>query len=718
MSLRKILKSAGVLFAAVVVAGLTTAQAMADDWNPNNIIDEGLFLSTGSMSQTDIQTFLNGQGGFLASWKDTVDMYSQFTYHNNPSDPNSATTVITCKVHTHSNMTAAQIIYQASTNWNPEYFANKPMQTWTDSNGIGHKEYTGCGTDTTDAQPSPVVTTVSPKVLLTTLQKEQSLITATGSYSQNSSDYTNATYPSNEYALSWAMGYGVPDSGGKNGVYRGFYMQVMYAAWQLRLDTQCADGDTSQWPGFEGYSLCGGKYTVGQTRNIDGTNVTPQNGATDALYNYTPHFSGNQHFVTLYEQWFSPVHAPVYSWKIAGQYAYTDQTKTIGASTIGLIPGQRVYVGFQAVNTGNTTWTNGGTNPIKAGTSSPFDRSSAFCDGSWFGCNRPAFMKEASVAPGQTGTFEFWMTAPSSPGTYDEHFDVLAEGAAWMNDNGLNFHMTVVPPVYSWQPAGQFAYQDQSMTAGAATTNMSPGQRVFVGFQARNTGNVTWYNSGAHPIKAGTTQGTDRSSAFCDSDTWMGCNRPAIMKEASVAPGQIGTFQFWMIAPRGGASAEHFSLVAEGVSWMNDPGLNFYSTVTPATYSWQVTGQYAYTDQNKTTGASTVGLKPRQKVYVGFTAKNTGNVTWYNSGSFPVGVGTTNPQDRNSIFFTPGNWVGANRPGRMIESSVPPGGVGTFEFWMTAPSQAGSWREYFSLLTENYTWMNNPGLNFYSTVTP
>ncbi|MBI2589432.1 hypothetical protein HYW32_00135 [Candidatus Berkelbacteria bacterium] len=42
-------------------------------------------------------------------------------------------------------------------------------------------------------------------------------------------------------------------------------------------------------------------------------------------------------------------------------------------------------------------------------------------------------MQESSVAPGETATFSFWLQAPSgmSPGTYHEHFKVVADGLGW-----------------------------------------------------------------------------------------------------------------------------------------------------------------------------------------------------------------------------------------------------------------------------------------------
>jgi hypothetical protein len=698
--IRKLIQTASLIAGSFLITFLTTGQAAASSWNQNNIIDENLFLATGSMSQADIQNFLNGQGGFIAGWHDTVDMYSNFTYHNVATDPNSATTTFTCKVHTATGMSAAQIIYQAATNWNPEYFANKATQTWRDGGGVPHTEYKSCGVDTTDPQPSPAITTISPKVILATLQKEQSLITATGTYSQNSADYTNATYPSNQYALAWAMGYGVPDSGGKNGVYRGFYMQVMYASWQLRLDNQCASGDTNQWPGFEGYSFCGGKYVVGQNRVIDGVTVTPQNGATDALYNYTPHFSGNQHFVTLYEQWFGQVHAPTYSWQYAGQATSADPSK--------LLPGQTATLTVSATNTGNATWTNSGNNPVHLGTSNPMDRSSIFAAQSWLSAARLATLDQSSVAPGQTGTFTFNIQVPNKPGTYNEYFNLLDEGYAWMNDPGLYFRLTIVPPTYSWGFQSEGAYTDATMSTPLDISDLSPGQTGWLVVKAKNTGNVPWTNSGQNPVRLGTDFSKERKSAFATSQ-WIAPWRPTVLQEASVSPGQIGTFGFPFSVPAGATSyKEYFNPLVEGLTWMNDDVGQYFQFTIKNNYSWQFSSQSAFTTSSKSATLDLNSMQKGQSGWLVIKAKNTGSATWLNSGNFPLRLATDRPADRISIFTT-ASWVAPWRPAVLSESSVSPGQIGTFEFPISVPAnaQSGSYKEYFNPLVEGYQRLNN-----------
>jgi len=128
---------------------------------------------------------------------------------------------------------------------------------------------------------------------------------------------------------------------------------------------------------------------------------------------------------------------------------------------------------------------------------------------------------------------------------------------------------------YSWQWASQYAYTDASKTTPRSLTNMRVGEKAYVGFTARNTGNVTWTNSGANPLRVGTLSPIERTSSFSNDSGWLGASRPAAMKESSVAPGAIGTFEFWITANSPGAFNERFGLLAEGRTWLNDVGLSY-----------------------------------------------------------------------------------------------------------------------------------------------
>jgi uncharacterized delta-60 repeat protein len=127
---------------------------------------------------------------------------------------------------------------------------------------------------------------INPEVILTTLQKEQTLITTSGQPTSGQ--------------LDWAMGYAVG-----NDNYRGFGKQVEAAAWQF----------DHYWTAYLdlGNPTPSG-WGVGITKvTDDDVSVTPENKATAAFYTYTPYagyqwggndpaWGGNYLFWIYYDQ--------------------------------------------------------------------------------------------------------------------------------------------------------------------------------------------------------------------------------------------------------------------------------------------------------------------------------------------------------------------------------------------------------------------------------
>jgi hypothetical protein len=131
---------------------------------------------------------------------------------------------------------------------------------------------------------------VSPKVLLATLQKEQSLVLS-----------VNPT----QKQLDWAMGYAVCDSCSMDDPvlvrWQGFGKQINSAALQFS-ETEGYMYDIARTGTTQG------KYGPGVPVEIDDETITPANAATAALYAYTPHFHGQELFHDLWTQWFSTFH--------------------------------------------------------------------------------------------------------------------------------------------------------------------------------------------------------------------------------------------------------------------------------------------------------------------------------------------------------------------------------------------------------------------------
>ncbi len=134
--------------------------------------------------------------------------------------------------------------------------------------------------------------------------------------------------------------------------------------------------------------------------------------------------------------------------------------------------------------------------------------------------------------------------------------------------------ISAVESPYSWQFIGQ--------TASTNLATLSPGETATLTLTAKNTGTATWSKTGANAVHVGTTDPQGRLSAFYNG-TWLGANRPAALPEGTntVAPNANVTFTWTYTAPAtGGTYNEGFSLVAEGVAWMNDPGVHYYSNVS------------------------------------------------------------------------------------------------------------------------------------------
>lgn len=88
-----------------------------------------------------------------------------------------------------------------------------------------------------------------------------------------------------------------------------------------------------------------------------------------------------------------------------------------------------------------------------------------------------------------------------------------------------------------------------------------------------------------------------------------------------------------------------------------------------------------------------------------FEFTNVGTSTWTND---VVDLGTSQPRDRSSAFAVPGHWSGANRPTRLDQPFVNPGGVGRFSFLIRAPQVPIpiGFREFFEPVAEFRAWMN------------
>lgn len=265
----------------------------------NNLVGDGDFIDINSMSASDIQAFLNSKGGYLA---------------------NAPSSVLGDGANGRS---AAQIIYDT---------AHQLPSPWAGA-----------------FRETLINASVSPRVLLVTLQKEQSLV-------------TNPSY--DQRALDCAMGY---ESGqgcqwmfDNKPNWKGFTNQIAAGAWQLRYNYEIAAKDISWWNTY--YST---HYYVGYSRSHSWGNtfyiVTYRNQATAAFLRYTPHVGfGNYNAWQLLINYFniSPIN-------LGGGTLDINDTETIIQTTYRTIikvagtkeSGVTVYYGSTLLaNTGTTSW--------------------------------------------------------------------------------------------------------------------------------------------------------------------------------------------------------------------------------------------------------------------------------------------------------------------------------------------------------------------------
>jgi hypothetical protein len=285
------------LFITITIAtGMPIPKKASAAFNANNLISDNVFDFSNSMNAAQIDEFLN-------------------TFQNSCIRPASG-------------------------------FEAKIPAGYSPSGGF---VYGGFGTAGQVIETAARAYGLNPQVLIVTLEKEQSLVTGR----DNFNGYCNN---GDEHKYTAAVGYGCPDSGTtynysglslyrRNGVERtntgttcvnsaskaGFSQQVIRAAWLFKFGQQRSLGNVNwsvqqgSWDNSDDPATCyGGPMTQGTFKRcssstptyydglitIDNLSTHMDTGGTAALYWYTPHFHGNQVFVSVFEQWFSSTQAP------------------------------------------------------------------------------------------------------------------------------------------------------------------------------------------------------------------------------------------------------------------------------------------------------------------------------------------------------------------------------------------------------------------------
>lgn len=234
--------------------------ASADGFNAGKIIDDSVFTNQSSMSVAQIQNFLNSKVPNCDTYGTQQSEYGGGTRAQWAQAKYGQNTFTCLKDYSEGGRSAAQIIYDVSQSFS-----------------------------------------INPQVMIVLLQKEQGLVTD--------------TWPLNIQYRS-ATGYGCPDTAPCDAQYYGLTNQLTWAARMFRAIMNASP----TW--YTPYILGNNYIQYNPTASCGGSNVTIQNRATQALYNYTPYQPnpaalaapmgatvncgayGNLNFYRYFTQWF------------------------------------------------------------------------------------------------------------------------------------------------------------------------------------------------------------------------------------------------------------------------------------------------------------------------------------------------------------------------------------------------------------------------------
>lgn len=364
------------------------------------------------------------------------------------------------------------------------------------------------------------------------------------------------------------------------------------------------------------------------------------------------------------------------------------------AEELTLAPGERKTIAIWMKNVGTRAWANTGPNFAALNLQTPQGRTSVFQDASWVASFRPTLLDSPStLAPGQWGYFQFVIKAPTTPGTYKEDFQAVLEHLTWIPGSLASLTITVTPP-----------YRGEVVSVSVnPTIEVDQTQKVSV--RIKNVGSATWTNTGSNFIALNVNDPPGKNSPLRDPATWTEYNfRPGRMTTPSVAPGQIGEFEFTIKAPTSkGTYTESFQAVAEHVTWIS--GTSFKLTVDAVN---------PYEGEIVERSPENVSMEDASTKNVWVKIKNVGSRTWQ-GGKDSI---NTYPAGRDSIFQGV-DWVPYYFVADVLSQNIAPGQTATFSINLAAPANTkGTFTESFMGTVAGGTPILNTQVNYNVQVTP
>jgi C1A family cysteine protease/predicted MPP superfamily phosphohydrolase/uncharacterized protein affecting Mg2+/Co2+ transport len=212
--------------------------------------------------------------------------------------------------------------------------------------------------------------------------------------------------------------------------------------------------------------------------------------------------------------------------------------------------GQRYPVTVTMKNTGTMTWSEA--SMIRLGGANADAYTFTFPN---VGGHRVSLPPGTSVAPGESYTFSWTVTAPSTAGTFTPTYQMVWDGHQWF---GAQASQVVVI-------TAQTADVDAQVVSTSIPTTMTAGQRYPVTITMKNTGTMTWSEESMIRL------GGANADAYTFTFPYVGGHRVSLPPGTSVAPGESYAFSWTVTAPStAGTFTPTYQMVWDGHQWFGE----------------------------------------------------------------------------------------------------------------------------------------------------
>lgn len=201
------------------------------------------------------------------------------------------------------------------------------------------------------------------------------------------------------------------------------------------------------------------------------------------------------------------------------------------SADIVTVPGENHNFSVEFENRSDRSWQREGADAVylllERNVSSPF-----YVDNSTWLTESTISLFENAIAPGEIGHFNFTIGTDLDPGSYTQKFRLV--------DSDLK-ELQGVKPI-QWQIDIEEPEWGFELVSQSDNISVARGQTATLEVRYKNTGNTTWHNYGEHPVKLAV--GGENETQFYIDPRWSDEWHPAFLDEASVSPGEEGTFTF------------------------------------------------------------------------------------------------------------------------------------------------------------------------------